>query len=159
MTEYQHIVRIGNTDVDGRKSITYALKKIKGVDTMFANAAINLAGIDKDKQAGNLLDTEIEELSEIVQNPVENGMPSWMINRRKDYETGDDKHLLGSNLEFQHQQDIKRLSKTKSYRGLRHQWGLTVRGQKTRSNFRDKRSGSLGVQRSALDLEEGDDEE
>lgn len=159
MTKFQHIVRIGNSDVDGRKSIVYALRDIKGVDTTFANAAVNLAGIDAEKQAGNLLDTEVEELNDIIESPTDNGMPDWMVNRTKDWETGDNKHLLGSNLEFQHQQDIKRLSKTKSYRGLRHQWGLTVRGQQTRSNFRDKRSGSLGVQRSALDLEdEGDDE-
>lgn len=159
MTEFQHIVRIGNADVDGRKSVVYALRDVKGVDTAFARAAANLSGIDPKKQAGNLLDTEIQELNEVVQDPVNNGMPTWMVNRTKDWETGDDKHLLQSDLEFQHQQDIKRLSKTKSYRGLRHQWGLTVRGQQTRSNFRDKRSGSLGVQRSALDLDQDEDDE
>jgi small subunit ribosomal protein S13 len=154
MTDFKHIVRIGNTDLDGHKNVLYAMRKIKGVSTMFANAALGLADVDKDILAGNLSDDEAERLNSIVESPVENGVPSWLVNRRRDYETGEDKHLLGPDLVYQVKQDIKRMSKTKSYRGLRHQWGLTVRGQRTRSNFRDKGTGSLGVRRSQL----GDDE-
>ena len=149
MADFKHIIRIGNTDLDGNKNILFAMRKVKGVGTQFAQMALHLAGVDKDKRAGDLLDSEVNELNEVVMNPEDNGAPAWMLNRQKDYETGDDKHLLGPNLEFQIQQDIKRMSKTKSYRGLRHQWGLTVRGQRTRSNFRNK-SGTLGVNKKRL---------
>lgn len=149
MTDFKHIIRIGNTDLDGNKNILFAMNKIKGVGVPFAKMALSLAGIDTDKKAGNLLGSEVKTLNEVVTNPEDNGAPAWMLNRRKDYETGEDKHLLGPDLEFQIQQDIKRMSKTKSYKGLRHQWGLTVRGQRTRSNFRNK-SGTLGVNKKRL---------
>ena len=36
----------------------------------------------------------------------------------------------------------------KSNRGMRHAWGLPLRGQKTKPNFRrNKRKGALGVKR------------
>ena len=36
------------------------------------------------------------------------------------------------------------MSETKSYKGLRHTWGLTVRGQRTKSTHRGK-GGVVGV--------------
>jgi len=43
------------------------------------------------------------------------------------------------------------MKKTKSYKGLRHQWGLPVRGQRTKANFRkNKGKSSLGVQKKRV---------
>lgn len=147
MAEFKHIVRLANTDLKGGKGILYAMKKIKGVDVMYANMALKLAGVDPEKKAGSLSDKEIEMVGKALKNPVEQGAPEWLLNRRKDFQTGDDKHLTGHELDFTQDNDIKRLKKIKSYRGLRHQWGLPVRGQRTKSNFRNSGGSSLGVRR------------
>ncbi len=136
MAEFKHIVRVANTDLDGNKKVLYAMKKIKGVDVMFANAVLSVAGIDKTKKAGNLIDAEIKKMDEIIQDPIKHNLPDWLYNRRKDYESGEDVHLVGPSIKLTKEDDIKRMSKIKSYKGLRHQWGLTVRGQRTKSNFR-----------------------
>ena len=56
--------------------------------------------------------------------------------RCEDYETGVDKHLLGTDLDVTQENDIKRLKKIKAYRGIRHIHGQPSRGQRTKSNFR-----------------------
>jgi len=147
MAEFKHIIRIANTDLDGKKSILFALRKIKGVNVMYANMALAIAGIDKKKKAGELLDSEAQKLDEIIRNPLKHGAPTWLLNRRRDYETGEDKHLLLADLDFAKENDIKRMKKVKSYKGLRHQWGLPVRGQRTKSNFRKNKGKGLGVKR------------
>ena len=71
-----------------------------------------------------------------------------MVNRRKDIETGEDRHLVGVDLKFMQEQDIKRMIKIKSYKGVRHMFGLPVRGQRTRSSFRGGRT--VGVIRKKM---------
>ena len=89
---------------------------------------------------------EVKKIAEILRDPAAFNIPTWMFNRRKDYDTGADQHLLSSSLDFAHEMDIKRMKKTKSYKGLRHQWGQPVRGQRTKSNFRkNKGKVTLGV--------------
>ena len=94
MSEFRHIVRIANTDLKGEKSILYAMKKIKGVDVMYANMALAIAGVDKTKKTGELSESEVKKIDEALRNPEKNNVHSWLLNRRKDYETGEDKHLL-----------------------------------------------------------------
>ncbi|MFC1691359.1 30S ribosomal protein S13 [Nanoarchaeota archaeon] len=146
--DFKHIIRVVNTDLDGNKGIERALWKIKGVGYSLASIICNTAGIAKDKKAGHLSDEDVAKLEDVLMNPAKYNLPIWLMNRRKDYESGEDKHLLTSDLDFTKDNDLKRLKMIKSYRGLRHQWGLTVRGQKTKSNFRrNKGKGSLGVKR------------
>ena len=147
MAEFKHIVRIANTDLKGEKHILVAMTKIKGVGIIYANAALKMAGVKKTKKAGDLEDKEIEKINEVISNPDKFKFPVWLHNRRKDYETGNDTHLLNADLKFQNDNDLKRLKKIKSYRGLRHQWGLPVRGQKTKSNFRKNKGKSLAVKK------------
>jgi small subunit ribosomal protein S13 len=146
---YKHIVRIVNTDLPGNIRIGHALTRIRGVSYMFANSVCNTAQIDKSRKTGELEEPEIKRLDEIVRHPAKYGFPTWMLNRRKDWETGEDKHLLISELDFVRTNDIRRLQRTKSYRGLRHAWGLPVRGQRTRSNFRKNKGKVMGVKRKA----------
>ena len=80
-------------------------------------------------------------------------LPAWMLNRRKDYESGEDKHVINAELKLSREFDIKRLQLIKSYRGLRHAWGLPVRGQKTRSNFR--KGSAIGVKKSKQKTSKG----
>ncbi|MDP2749220.1 MAG: 30S ribosomal protein S13 [Nanoarchaeota archaeon] len=148
--EIKFLVRILNTDLEGHKKINHALTKIKGINFMFANMVCTFAKVQKTKRAGELTEKEINAISDVIKNPLKYKAPSWMFNRQKDYETGEDKHLITIDLSFTKDNDIKRLKKIKSYRGLRHQWGLPLRGQRTRSNFRKtkRKGGSLGVKRS-----------
>jgi len=141
----KQLVRIANSDLDGSKGVMYALRKIKGIGFMMANAICASVGVEKNKKIGELSAEEISKIEEIIRNPKD--IPSWMYNRRKDYDDGTDKHLLTTNLNFAKEFDIKRLQKIKSYKGLRHAWGLPVRGQKTRANFR--RGTSVGVVKKA----------
>jgi len=147
--DFQHFVRILNTDLEGAKTLKNSLRKIKGVGFMFANAVCALAGINENKITGELTDEEAKKLEEIIKNPSKSGIPIWMLNRRKDNETGENKHLLTSDLDFTKENDIKTLKKIKAYRGIRHMFNLPVRGQKTKSNFRpNKGKARLGVKRA-----------
>ncbi|USN45979.1 MAG: 30S ribosomal protein S13 [Candidatus Woesearchaeota archaeon] len=134
MAEFKHIVRVGNTDLKGDKAILFSMRKIKGVGIALSNAILSTTGIDKTKKAGDLSDKEVLELTKALEQVA--SLPSWLLNRRKDVETGEDTHLLQADLDFTKDNDIKRMKKCKSYKGLRHQWRLPVRGQKTKSNFR-----------------------
>ena len=142
---FRLLVRISSVDIDGNKRLCYGLHKIKGVSFSFANAVCQLSGIDKFKKVGELSDAEINKLNDIFENPEKNKVPTWMFNRRKDYETGENKHLLSADLDFTKGNDIRRIRKIKSYKGMRHSAGLPVRGQRTRGNFR--KGTSIGVKR------------
>ncbi len=149
MEELKHLVRIVNTDINGKKPIAFAMSKIKGVGIPFAHAVCRIAKVDLHKKAGALSDTEIKKIEEIIKDPIKAGFPSWILNRRKDYETGKDVHIFLGNLQFTIDNDIKMLKKVKTYRGVRHMQNAPVRGQRTRSNFRANKGNVLGVKRSA----------
>lgn len=142
---FKHIVRIANVDLPGQKKISFALTGIKGIGKNFARAICYCAHVDQNKKVGNLADEEITTLNQVVNNPFNNGIPIWMFNRKKDYETGEHKHLFTGTLTFTQENDLKRLKKIKSYRGIRHIKGLPVRGQRTRSNFRKAKGKVVGV--------------
>jgi len=149
--EIKHLVRIAKTDLKGEKAIGCALKKIKGVGYTFASLACNLADVDKNKKTGLLTDEEISKLKNIIENPIQHNIPSWLFNRRRDFNSNVDQHLLITDLELAKEDDIKRMRKIKCYRGVRHSSGLPVRGQRTRSNFRkNKGKVTLGVQRKKV---------
>ncbi len=150
MTEtqkFKHIVRIANVDIPGEKQLFISLLKIKGVGTNFASVICTLSDINKTMKTGELSDAQILKITEVLTKPIENGLPVWMVNRRKDFETGEDQHLLSGNLHFVKENDLKRLKKTKTLRGMRHQKKLPVRGQRTRSNFRRHKGKVVGVKR------------
>ncbi|HLD05910.1 MAG TPA: 30S ribosomal protein S13 [Candidatus Nanoarchaeia archaeon] len=148
MAEFQHIVRVVNTDLKGEKQIGSALRRIKGVGFMYANMACFLAGIDQRKRAGDLSEEEVKKIDDVLRNPLKHQAPVWMLNRRRDYESNENKHILATDIKFVLENDIKRLKKIRSYRGIRHAYGLPVRGQRTRSNFRRNKGKVMGVQRS-----------
>jgi len=129
--------------LNGEKKIAIALCKIRGVSQMMSHALCYVAGIDKHKKAGDLSDTEEKKLNDVIRNPHLAGIPAWMLNRRNDPETGEDSHLLTSDIVFVKENDIKKMKKLKTYKGIRHAAGLPVRGQRTKSNFRkNKKKGS-----------------
>ena len=150
---FRYIVRIANTDLDGNKAIAFAMRKVKGISYSFANMVCRLAGVDASKKAGYLEESEIKKISEAIESPAGLGAPGWTFNRRNDPETGEDRHLLSGDLQFAKENDIKMMKKIKCYRGMRHAYGLPVRGQRTKSNFRKTKSrgkGGIGVQKKKV---------
>jgi len=146
--DFKHFVRIANTDLNGAKAIASSLRQIKGVSFMFSNLICHLAKIDRKKRTGELNEEEIKRINTVINDPLKSGAPSWMLNRRKDFETGIDKHLIVSDLTFAQDNDIKIMKKIKSYKGVRHILGQPVRGQKTKSNFRENKGKvHLGVKK------------
>jgi len=83
-----------------------------------------------------------------LKNPQKYGIPSFVYNRRRDPESGVDRHLVGPDVKIMESFDIKREIELKTYKGFRHMQGLPVRGQKTRSHFRKGRT--VGVLRGKM---------
>ena len=142
--QFKHIVRIASTDLDGNRKTADAIRKIKGIGFAFANAICQLAQIDGDKKAGNLVSEEVKRIDETIANATKM-VPAWMLNRRKDLEDGIDKHLIGTDLTLAQESDIRLMKQIRSYKGVRHSIGAPVRGQRTRSNFRKNKGKVIGV--------------
>ena len=139
--DYFSIVRIMQTDIPGNKSTLVGLRHIKGVSWSISNAICNILKMDPKKKIADLDEKETEKIIEFLKNPK---LPQFLCNRNKDFETGEDIHLIGNDLDMKKEFDIRRLKKIRSYRGLRHALGLPTRGQSTRSHFR-KKGKAVGV--------------
>lgn len=148
MAEFKGIVRLFGTDLRGDRRVELALTGIRGIGIMMARGIAHTIGVSPQEKLGNLSDEKIEEIEGIIKSPHEHGLPSWMLNRRRDYITGEDLHLVGADLIIALREDLNRLKKSRSYRGIRHELGLPVRGQRTKSSFRTGRT--LGVSRKKM---------
>ena len=142
----ERIVRIMSEDIEGRMKIYAGLTKIKGVSWSLSNAVCNILKMDKNRKIGSLSEDEIKKITEFLKNPK---IPEFLLNRRKDFETGENKHVTGTNLELQNEFDIKRLKKIKSYRGIRHSAKLPVRGQRTKGHFRKNKAKGAGIKKKS----------
>ena len=119
------------------------LTQIRGVGYMFANTILNVLKINPNQRIGHLSPEQVNSIESIIKNPSASNFPSWFLNRRKDIETGEDKHLLTSDIAFTVRNDIEREKTSGSWRGIRHMFGLKVRGQRTRCTGR--KGGAVGV--------------
>lgn len=138
------LVRILSTDIDSNKNVYVGLTKIKGVSFAISNAICFILKLDKRKKISSLTKDEIEKISETIKNL---NIPKFMMNRRFDFDNGESKHVITTELDLKKEFDIKRLKKIKSYKGIRHSKGLPVRGQRTKSHFRKKgKNKAVGVQ-------------
>jgi len=146
--EFRHILRITDTDVDGTLKAPFALRKIRGISLNLANAILKKAGINPDVRAGFLTETQVEKIEEIIKDPTKFGLPNWLLNRRKDVETGKDTHLITADLVLRNKMDIEQMKEIKSWRGYRHSYGLKVRGQRTKTTGRSGKA--LGVKKKAF---------
>ncbi|MCX6815987.1 MAG: 30S ribosomal protein S13 [Candidatus Aenigmarchaeota archaeon] len=141
----RRIVRIMSTDIDGNLPVRRALRKIKGISFMFSNAVYTTTGIDKDKKVGTMTEQEIKQLEGFITNPK---TYPWLLNRRKDVETGTDMHITMANLDLKKREDINMLKKIRAYKGVRHELGQPARGQRTRSSFRTSKT--VGVSKKRI---------
>merc|ERR1711934_149097 len=127
---FQHILRVMNTNIDGKRNIMFAMTAIKGIGRRYANIVLKKADIDLAKRAGELSEEEIEK---IMQTPRQYKIPDWFLNRQKDVKDGKFSQVLSNNLDNKLREDLERLKKIRAHRGLRHYWGLRVRGQHTKT--------------------------
>ncbi len=138
-----------DTDLDGNASLEMALKQIKGINFRLSRAVSSVSGVDSSKPLKEISEDQIKKIEAIIRDPVNAGIPVWMLNRRKDMETGKDIHLVSNDLDLTKKLDIDIMKKIKSWKGVRHIQGQPVRGQRTRSSFRV--SGMvIGVSRKAV---------
>ncbi len=149
--EFQHIVRIAGTDLNGTLKLNYALANIRGIGIPLANAITRKANLNPETRVGYLNEIDIQTLEDIITNPAKHGFPPWMLNRAKDMETGKDIHLTGADLTLTIKTDIEEMKTLKSWRGYRHAYGLRVRGQRTRTTGRSGKA--LGVKKKEIKRE------
>ncbi len=144
MEDFKYIVRLASTDIDGEKGVEIALQGVKGVGKRAAEIIVRRAGVPRLDKIGTLDDSDIDKLEGLIQSYGEYA-PVWALNRQHDYETGEDLHIIGIDLEMTRKDDVNRLKMIRSYRGIRHENGHKVRGQRTRCNGRTGLT--LGVSR------------
>ena len=137
------MIRIVGNDIPGERKIIAGLTQIRGVGYMFANTILNVLKINPNQRIGYLSPEQIKSIENVIKNPSTSNFPSWFLNRRKDVETGEDKHLITSDIAFTVRNDIEREKTSGSWRGIRHMFGLKVRGQRTRCTGR--KGGAVGV--------------
>ena len=137
------IVRIAGTDIPSETSIYNGLTKIKGISWSISNAVCHKLKLDRNRRINTLSEQEINSILKLLSSAE---IPAHLANRRKDIDSGQNNHLITTDLDLARDFDVRRTKKTRSYKGWRHAIGQPVRGQRTKSHFRKGRA--IGVQRS-----------
>lgn len=110
------MLRIAGVDLPEEKKITFALRYIHGVGPKVAADIVKQANLSPEKRARDLTSEEVGRIQAIL-----------------------DHYLTEGDLRRKVADDIDRLRRIKSYRGMRHSAGLPCRGQRTRTNSRTGR--------------------
>merc|ERR1719353_795967 len=129
-----HILRVLNTNLDGKVKAMFALTSIKGVGRRFSNICCKKAEVELGKRAGELTQEEVERLVTIIQNPRQFKVPDWMLNRKKDVKDGKFSQAVSNTLDMKLRDDLERMKKVRLHRGLR------LRGQRTKTTGRKGRT-------------------
>ena len=117
------MARIAGVDLPRDKRIEIGLTYIYGVGLSRSHEILNKTGVNPDVRVKDLEDADVIKLRETVE--------------------GD--YLIEGDLRRQVNMNIKRLMDIGCYRGRRHRAGLPVRGQRTRTNSRTRRSGKRTI--------------
>ncbi len=151
--EFRHIVRIAGKDIPGTKKTIIGISQVKGMGYNFAKSILDILKINPNSNVGFLTESQVEEIEKAMRNPSSVNIPSWFLNRRKDIDTGNDLHLITSDIDFNVRNDVEREKGMNSWRGFRHTYGLKVRGQRTRTTGR--KGGAVGVRKGGKVLPAG----
>lgn len=117
------MARISGVTIPDEKQVQIALTYIHGVGPKSSQTILANAKIDPTVRVKNLTDSELSLIQEAI---------------NADY-------VIEGELQRVVTGNIKRLRDIKSYRGLRHQASLPVRGQRTRTNARTRRGKKVTV--------------
>jgi small subunit ribosomal protein S18e len=132
-----------NTNVNGKQKVAFALRGIKGIGRRFAILCCKIAQIDASRRAGELTEEEMNRISDIFAKPLEYGVPKWFLNRQRCIKDGTWSQLFSGMVDTRLREDLERMKKIRKHRGLRHHFGLKVRGQHSKSTGRTGKT--LGV--------------
>ncbi len=132
---FRYIVRVSNTDLDGTRPAALALTGVGGVGLRLAEVALRMANVSADQLIGDLPETTVEGI-EATLNSLPTKVPAWMVNHTREPVLGETLHYIGPDLETRRRDDVNVMRMVRSYRGVRHERGQKVRGQRTRSNGR-----------------------
>ncbi len=132
---FRYIVRFAGVDLDGRRSTVLALSGVRGIGPRIAQTTVRLAGLNAAEMIGNLPEATVDGLEELV-HTLPTKVPPWLVNHQNDHVTGESAHLIGADLETGVRDDTNQMRMIRSYKGVRHERGQKVRGQRTRSNGR-----------------------
>jgi len=131
------MARFLGVEIPNNKKLEYGLRYVYGIGPHRAKIIAEESGIDTDIRIKNLSEEQLNQLASLITSrSTEGAEDPWLVE-------GDlRRHVTGN---------LKRLQAIKSNRGLRHQRGLPVRGQRTRTNARTRKGGrkTVGVVRSA----------
>ena len=108
--EIRGIVRLAGKDIKGQVSLSNSITRVKGIGTNLAKAISSIVtkelGVQPNTMVGELDEKQVGRLEYVLSHPSEFGVPSFMLNRQKDIETGEDIHLIGTDLTYRTQQDV-----------------------------------------------------
>ncbi len=149
---FRGIVRIVGKDLQGQTQVKNALRHIPGIghtlSASLTRIVLGKSDFKGDELVGNLTDEQLKSFEDIIKNPMNHGVPTFLLNRPIDPESGKPMHRVMSDLKFSVKTDIEKHVDMRSYRGWRHQMGQKTRGQRTRSTGRSGMT--VGVMKKAL---------
>ena len=124
------MARLLGVDIPNRKKVEYSLQYIYGVGPTRSKEILEAVDIDPDRIAQELSEQELSLIT------------NYII---------DNKIMVEGDLRRSVTNNLKRLQSIRCYRGLRHQRGLPVRGQRTITNARTRKGGrkTVGVVRKS----------
>ncbi|MCL7452656.1 MAG: 30S ribosomal protein S13 [Anaerolineae bacterium] len=111
------MARIAGVDLPRDKRVEVSLTYIYGIGQTRSHELLTQANIDPDTRVRDLAEAEVARLRELI----------------------DRNYRVEGDLRREVAMNIKRLQEIGCYRGIRHRKGLPVRGQRTRTNARQKR--------------------
>jgi small subunit ribosomal protein S13 len=111
------MVRLFGVVIKDEHKIAYALTKIYGIGWPTAHKVVDQSGLDMAQKIGEISEEELKKITQLI----------------------DKNYKVEGNLREEINENLKRLREIRSYRGMRHAFGLPSRGQRTRSNARTKR--------------------
>ncbi len=111
--------------------IVYALTTIVGIGRRLSYLLCKKAGINPNLRAGQVTPEQYEKVVAILADPLHYKIPTWFLNRRNDFVTGKTYQIYSNQIATTLRDDIERMKKARIHRGIRHYWGLKVRGQRT----------------------------
>ena len=117
------MARVANVDIPDNKRVEIALRTIYGVGPTRARVIAERAGAVGNPKVAELSEEQLARVREIV----------------------DREYVVEGDLRREVNDNIRRLIDTGSYRGLRHRRQLPVRGQRTKTSARTKRTGRRTV--------------
>ena len=111
------MARIAGIDIPREKRVEIALTYIYGIGLPTSQKVLTQANVNPDTRVRDLTDEQVNRLREII----------------------DRRYTVEGDLRRETAMNIKRLTEIGSYRGLRHRRNLPVRGQRTKTNARQRR--------------------